>query len=451
MLKYLSTPYRCILSRLLPAAVVAVGCGGAVMAVADDRTMSFNSQVVAIHAPGEVKIDGKTDDWDLSAGVWSYNSPTVIERYSLWTHMMWDDKGVYMLARYHDPSPMQNAARGQDFEQSWRADAYQARIIFDDQLPDEHQMHVNMFYSTQEQQPYMIVKHGGFKNQPPYDETGPDRPDLLERFGADMTKRDGKIAFQKWDDGKGYNMEVFWPWSYLRLSGKPLKAGDQFTFGTEAMWGNSDGSRLAHRLADGVESEQVNRIFMFRARKGWGKVVLSEKGKLSVTADQLALQAERLQRFVNYDTVGSIPIKYKLEEPRDVTIAIDNADGVRVRNLFGQYPRKAGDVTDLWDGLDDEGKPVPAGSYKVVVVDHKPITIKLDNSLYNAATPVVIVSTCSSTSPDAARSAFLPLHWGTGSRHVRYRGLRRNGLDFALMSIAYNLRHAFNRLLPTPA
>ena len=29
---------------------------------------------------------------------------------------------------------------------------------------------------------------------------------------------------------------------------------------------------------------------------------------------------------------------------------------------------------------------------------------------------VVIVSTCSSTSPDAARSAFLPLHWGVNTR-----------------------------------
>ena len=34
----------------------------------------------------------------------------------------------------------------------------------------------------------------------------------------------------------------------------------------------------------------------------------------------------------------------------------------------------------------------------------------------------------------------------TGWRKVRYRGLRRNGLDFALMAVSYNLRHALHML-----
>ena len=79
---------------------------------ADDRTMSLNSELKVLPAPGRVRIDGQTDDWDLSAGVWSYNDPTIVNQYSLWTHLMWDRSGVYFLARYHDPSPMQNAAAG---------------------------------------------------------------------------------------------------------------------------------------------------------------------------------------------------------------------------------------------------------------------------------------------------------------------------------------------------
>ena len=55
---------------------------------ADDRTMSFNSEVSVLPAPhsagsgqaGKVVIDGQTDDWDLSAGVWSYNDPTLVDR-----------------------------------------------------------------------------------------------------------------------------------------------------------------------------------------------------------------------------------------------------------------------------------------------------------------------------------------------------------------------------------
>ncbi len=182
-------------------------------------------------------------------------------------------------------------------------------------------------------------------------------------------------------------MEAFWPWSHVRLSGKPLGAGESFVFGLEGLWGDSTGTSPAHRLADGIKDEKVNRIFMFFARDGWGSAVLQEKGQLNITAQQRELHAARLKAFVNYDTVGSIPIKYELPDDRDVTIAIDDAKGVRVRNLIGQYPRQAGSVTDLWDGLDDNGKPVPAGPYTAQVLDHQPIRLRLFNSLYNAATP----------------------------------------------------------------
>jgi hypothetical protein len=132
--------------------VLALALAGAV-ARADDRTMSFNSEVQVLPAPGPVVIDGQTNDWDLSGGVWSYNDPTLVERYSVWTHLMWDAKGVYFLARYHDPSPMKNDTAGKDFSQSWRADCFQARVIFDDGAPDEHQMHLNLFYIERGQAP----------------------------------------------------------------------------------------------------------------------------------------------------------------------------------------------------------------------------------------------------------------------------------------------------------
>ncbi|MDQ3815752.1 MAG: hypothetical protein M3347_17710, partial [Armatimonadota bacterium] len=346
---------------------------------------SLNTQVIVVPAPGPVTIDGQTNDWDLSAGVWSYNNPTLVDRYSVWTHLMHDAKGIYFLARYYDKTPLQNATRGKDFNLSWRADAYQARVILDDKTPDEHQMHINLFYSTPEQKPYMIVKHGGFKDKPPYDATGPDRPDLTERFGPTMEKFGGQIAFAAWPDGKGYNCEAFWPWSYLRLSGKPLQPGEEFVFGIEAMWGNADGTSYLHRLADGIKDASVNRIFMFRARTGWGKAVISDLGKLNIVQEQEALHKQRLKAFVDYDTYGAIPLRYELPDDRDVTVAIDNEQGERVRNLFGQFPRKKGPNTELWDGLDDNGKSVPPGKYMATIVDHKPIELRLLNSVYNSA------------------------------------------------------------------
>ncbi len=348
---------------------------------------SNNREITVVPTPGPVTIDGSDKDWDLSAGIWSYNDPTLVKKYSVWTHAMWDEKGIYLLCRYADLSPMKNATRGKDFSQSWRADAFQGRLIFDDKTPEEHQMHINMFYSSSEQKPYIIVHHGGLRSKPPYDGTGPERPDQLEKYGVTMDAFGGKIAFRPWDDGQGYNMEAFWPWGYLRTSGKPLKAGDSFIFGIEDMWGSSDGTSLIHRLVDNMKNDKVNRIFFFRARDGWGRAVLSDKGNLGITAAQKALQAARLKQFINYDTQGPVAITYTLPDDRDVTIAIDNAQGVRVRNLIGQYPRSKGTNTDFWDGLDDKGSPLPPGEYTVRIVDHAPITVRLYNSLYNAATP----------------------------------------------------------------
>ena len=371
--------------KALAAVWVGLMVGVCGMSRAEETGMSLNREIVVVPAPGAVTIDGDAKDWDLSAGVWHYNTPVITDSFSVWTHLMWDAKGVYFLARFADKSPMTNATMGKDFANSWKADCYQARVILDDRTPDEHQMHINMFYSTPDRKPYMIVHHGGFGGKG--DATGRDRPDLLERFGPDMEKAGGQIVIVPAPGG--YTMEAFWPWTYLRLSGKPLAAGESFVFGMEAMWGDATGANTwpMHRLADAIKNDKVNRIFMFRARDGWGAAVLKDKGRLTISDEQRDIHASRLKQFVNYDTAGAIPIPYDLPENREVTIAIDDAKGGRVRHLFGQYPRQAGRVTDLWDGLDDNGRPVPPGSYTAQVLDHKPIRLRFFNSLYNAGTP----------------------------------------------------------------
>jgi len=355
--------------------------------VADNRTMSFNSEILVLPAPGPVTVDGKTDDWDLSAGVFSYNDPQVAARHSVWTHLMWDAKGVYLLGRYRDDTPFVNATKGIDFSKSWLGDCYQARVIFDNRTDDEHQMHIDMYYSRPDGRGYIAVKHGGHKDRPPYDETGPSRADQLARWGNDMTAVGGLIAFGRWPDSKGYDMEVFWPWTAIRTSGRQMKPGEEFVFGLEAFWSDSNGENPFHRLADGIRDEGVNRIFMFSARDGWGRAVIADKGNRTITAQQEALHRDRLARFADFGTEGSVKIDYTLPEARDVTIAIDNAEGLRVRSLIGQYPRAAGRNTDWWDCLDDDGNPVKPGRYDVTVVHHRPLGLKYRTSLYNAATP----------------------------------------------------------------
>ena len=229
-------------------------------------------------------------------------------------------------------------------------------------------MHVNLFYSTPENKPYMIVKHGGFKDKPPYDATGPDRPDLTERFGSTMEKAGGQIAFAAWPDGKGYNCEAFWPWTYLRLGGQPLKPGDSFTFGIEAMWGNADGTTYLHRLADGIKDARSTAFSCSAPATAGAKPSSASRANWTITQEQKALHAQRLKAFVDYDTYGSIPIRYELPEDRDVTIAIDNEQGERVRNLFGQFPRKKGNAHRI---VGRSGRQRQARAARQIYGDHR--------------------------------------------------------------------------------
>ncbi len=274
-----TTPFR-VAAQFL--ALVSVACTTAAQNDPGSPT-SNNNEIQALPAPGPVVIDGKDNDWDLSAGIWSYNDPTLVNKYSVWTHLMWDEKGVYLLGRYADLSPMKNATRGEDFIQSWQADAFQGRVIFDDKTDDEHQMHINLFYSSAENAPYMIVKHGGFKKTAAlrWHRSRPSRP--AGKIGHHDGRRGGKIAFQPWDDGKGYNMEVFWPWSYLRTTGSRSRPVNHSSSASKRCGATADGTKMIHRLVDNLKDDKVNRIFFFRAREGWGRAVLSEQRQTRCT------------------------------------------------------------------------------------------------------------------------------------------------------------------------
>jgi hypothetical protein len=386
------------LSLCLPVTALTALAAATAAPATDDQSMSLVSEVVAVPAPGPVEIDGRENDWDTGAGVWSYNAPDIVDEYSVWTHLMWDKQGLYYLARITDRDPLKNATKGVDFARSWQGDAVQLRTIFDDRTPDEHQMHINLYYSTPEKRAYMIVHHGGLRNTPPYDATGPGRPDLLKRFGDTMESSGGRIAMRAWNNGKGYNIEAFMPWSYLRLGGQAPKPGESFVLGWEVLWakpskpGETPENDQHHRLADGVKNSSANRTFMFRARSDWGRAVIGGQGNLNIAEDQRKIRQGKLAVFEDLSTHGSIPVRYRLPEnrkqgEREVSIVIDNEKGERVRALFGQYPREGIEVTDLWDGLDDESKPVQPGRYTAIVVDHEPIGLELFSTLYNAGTP----------------------------------------------------------------
>lgn len=73
----------------------------------------------------------------------------------------------------------------------------------------------------------------------------------------------------------------------------------------------------------------------------------------------------------NSITDGQIQLRYTLPSDSFVTLVIEDSQGRRVRNLIGAAPRKAGANTEVWDGTDDQGQPVPSGEYRWRMVHHK--------------------------------------------------------------------------------
>jgi hypothetical protein len=56
-----------------------------------------------------------------------------------------------------------------------------------------------------------------------------------------------------------------------------------------------------------------------------------------------------------------------LTEACEVNVSISNEDGTIARRLVPQLWRELGEHEIVWDGLDDAGRPVPAGVYRVTV------------------------------------------------------------------------------------
>lgn len=91
------------------------------------------------------------------------------------------------------------------------------------------------------------------------------------------------------------------------------------------------------------------------------------------------------------DPQPPIPVTFTLDKPATVSVVIESAEGVRVRNLVSATRFPAGENTVWWDGLDDvgrdldaaahgvyhvPGKLVPAGSYRVRTIARDDIDLK---------------------------------------------------------------------------
>ena len=328
-------------------------------------TPTENQRIRALPA-GKVVVDGKFDDWDLSGGIFGCeNVETAAELGRMWFHTMYDADNFYVLVRAKDATPLQ----GDNL--SMRMNTGQL---------------VHMGLNSD-------GKTGGSINI----QYGP-HPNYTGRLNNALDEG-AKMAAAADADGKGYTLEISLPWKMLTVDGAPFKAGQ-----TARLW---VGLRLerAWSIGDLYAPPNPDRVFVWRSNNSWGFVDFVGQNNVSpalcrlqdgrtfpvrMKEGQLAVDWTGLIDPVEFP--GHLPITFTLEKDSYVTVAIDDANGQRVRNLAANHFFTAGEHTIMWDGLADNsaskpGDPVPPGKYVWKGLIHDPLHLVYKGVFHNAGTP----------------------------------------------------------------
>jgi len=363
-----------------PAAALATVLCLAAAAHASGR--GRHKQLYVTPVPGEVTIDAKLDDWDLSGRILSYVVPETQDMQSARTAMMYDAEALYVSGVVRDTSPMMNRHDPEtDPERAWDADVCQIFYSLDpdegyplsySSFSPEHRdtspvATMMLWYFTDRRQPCLSMYRGmGF--------TKPLQPGLGEK--GVIAPEHYEAAYRKMDDGGGYVFEYRIPWKTMKLRRVP-RANDLLALSLGVFWSRPDGLKTAGGAAWAYDVMSAPG-FVFQSTEVWGKLIFWPENGVPKELATAGLPPEK-----------PLPLKfvYDLPEDSEVTVQLYDEDHQVVRLLVAQQPRRAGRNTELWDGLNDQGRPLPAGTYTWKGIYHEPITTRWRFSAHNSGQP----------------------------------------------------------------
>ena len=355
--------------------VLLLGCVSPVRAnfnpiFARDHMNIFPLQAVA---PQSV-IDGQLDDWSSEAFVTLYPDPDLLETFAMRIAFAYDAQGLLLAARFTDLSPLINHNDPTvDPFRGWNGDALQFRAISDAkfskpfpaaELNSGHIAHMTMWLFTDRNEPVFDVRYG------------------MDFHGTQTyTDKDSGFVFSKGD--KYWTMEGRIPWSRLGAAGMP-QPGDSWFMTLQALFGNAEGT-LQHNFFECISSPG----FHYQRPDGWGQGYFVRADEVQERiAQQKAFAARRLAREMSDDPdAHTIAVRYTNPQAGFVSLAICNAQGQIIRTLLTKAKRDVGEQSELWNGLDDNGKPAPAGEYLLKALTHPGITGKVIASVHNSGQP----------------------------------------------------------------
>ena len=371
--------------------VMRIAAGGLLLAGlalplhAQDNGRGRHKQLYAVPAPAKVVIDGKLDDWDLSGQIEMFVIQATRGTMNAKFAVMYDTDAIYLGADVNDPSPMMNMRDPRtDPHQGWNADSCQFRLTTDPAVgypildettfkykgrddPTEKRddiVHLTLWHYTETGEPQLAMTLG-MTYRPPA--TAPRGLVPQDQFTAKYLKR---------TDGTGYSFEYRIPWKTLNAKA-PLKGGDVVAGTVQFNYSRPDGQMTAGGAAWAYDLLR-EAGFPFQSTKCWGKLILSPTGNVD---RKLVLEG------VPPDRPLPLAFTYTLPEDTECTIQIFNEKNENVRMLVPQQQRLGGPNTERWDGCDDTGNLLSAGTYTWRGIYHAPVKAEYRFSVHNAGQP----------------------------------------------------------------
>ncbi len=364
------------MNRTATGMLVVLLALGATMPGWAQAAASRNERLFAVPAPPGAKIDGDLTGWDRSGGVFTYITPETRAMHSTRTYLMYDDEALYLGGEVKDPTPMVNM-HDPDVNPGfgWDADAMQFRLYLKPQYPGTESgwdskggyeiVSLLLWYFTGKQEPVLQLSYS-MKYLPP----------KQGWKGGVVPHEFYQAVYRKDADGRGYSFAYRIPWDTLSDQYR-LKAGD-LTAGTfQYMWGTPDGMKT---LGIAGWAYDLLRMpgFPYQSSVCWGKIIFSGQGNLPKEITQEGVEP-----------VPPAPLTFSYDLPKDgvVTIALVDKRGSPIRNIISAQQRAKGQVVEAWDGLDDKGDPLPAGTYQWKGLYHDPLQVVWKLSVHNSGKP----------------------------------------------------------------
>jgi DNA-binding beta-propeller fold protein YncE len=376
--------------RLLASLVALVLGLGASQASSLGATETENIGLRILPAPGPVVVDGASGDWDLSGGIFCCGDvENQRSQFGTWFHAMYDAENLYLLARFVDPTPLNNPGQVEG-DYGFAGDCLQFRLIVGagaggsaDQGRGSHWT----CWRGRDGKHVMDVAYG----------VKFDKPGSMK----DAQAKGAKQAFTVWADKQGYNQELAIPWSLIGPEGWKPAAGGDIRLTIEPNFTVGSGGRLTNKDIFAADMT-IDRVFTFMSFPSWGTAHFEAKGAVAPSALRLSDRREftvRMERgepvidwtglIVQKEMPGHKAIAFDMPFDGYCSLNLFAADGSVARQLLNTAFFTKGTHEVKWDGLTTynwrtPGDPVPPGTYTWQALVHPGLDLKLvgwaDNS-----------------------------------------------------------------------